>query len=92
MSTAVAPVLLEPGSSQATPAGILVTNDREGSAYGIEGWGTWNATDRLRWQKGRPETAEYHCEGCETPIAEHHKMAMLEGGEWRMTSLSWNAP
>ncbi len=23
--------------------------------------------------KGRPETAAYHCEGCERPIAEHHK-------------------
>ena len=43
----------------------------------------WLKFDRLRWQKGRPETAEYHCEGCETPIAEHHKTAMLEGGEWR---------
>ena len=43
----------------------------------------WLKFDRLRWQKGRPETAEYHCEGCERPIAEHHKTAMLEGGEWR---------
>lgn len=39
----------------------------------------WLKFERLRWQKGRPETAEYHCEGCETPIAEHHKTAMLEG-------------
>ena len=29
--------------------------------------------ERLRWQKGQPETAAYHCEGCEQPIAEHHK-------------------
>ena len=46
----------------------------------------WLKFDRLRWQKGRPETAEYHCEGCERPIAEHHKTAMLEGGEWRATA------
>ena len=46
----------------------------------------WLKFDRLRWQKGRPETAEYHCEGCETPIAEHHKTAMLEAGEWRATT------
>ena len=26
----------------------------------------WLKFERLRWQKGRPETAEYHCEGCET--------------------------
>jgi len=46
----------------------------------------WLKFDRLRWQKGRPETAEYHCEGCERPIAEHHKTAMLESGEWRATA------
>jgi phage terminase large subunit GpA-like protein len=40
----------------------------------------WLKFDRLRWQKGRPETAEYHCEGCETPIAEHHKTAILDRG------------
>ncbi len=39
-------------SVQATPAGIFVTNDREGSAYGVEGWGTWSATDRLRFGAG----------------------------------------
>ncbi len=46
----------------------------------------WLKFDRLRWQKGRPETAEYICEGCDQPIAEHHKTAMLEGGEWRATA------
>ncbi|MCF3974953.1 phage terminase large subunit family protein [Paracoccus salsus] len=50
------------------------------------GHAQWLKFDRLRWQKGRPETAEYHCEGCERPIAEHHKTAMLEGGEWRATA------
>ncbi len=46
----------------------------------------WLKFDRLRWQKGRPETAEYHCECCDAAIAEHHKTAMLEGGEWRATA------
>ena len=46
----------------------------------------WLKFERLRWQKGRPETAEYHCEGCDQPIAEHHKTAMLEAGEWRATA------
>lgn len=46
----------------------------------------WLKFERLRWQKGQPETAEYHCEDCETPIAEHHKTAMLEAGEWRPTA------
>ncbi|SHE63360.1 Phage terminase, large subunit GpA [Ruegeria intermedia] len=46
----------------------------------------WLKFERLRWQKGQPETAEYHCEGCEQPIAEHHKTAMLEAGEWRATA------
>jgi phage terminase large subunit GpA-like protein len=50
------------------------------------GYAQWLKFDRLRWQKGRPETAEYHCEGCDAAIAEHHKTAMLEGGEWRATA------
>jgi len=39
--------------------------------------------EQLRWHKGRPETAVYVCEACDTPIPEHHKTAMLEAGEWR---------
>jgi phage terminase large subunit GpA-like protein len=46
----------------------------------------WLRFERLRWDKGRPETAAYHCEACETPIAEHHKTWMLERGEWRPTA------
>ncbi|RYU56355.1 phage terminase large subunit family protein, partial [Methylolobus aquaticus] len=38
--------------------------------------------EQLRWHKGRPETAAYLCEACDTPIPEHHKTAMLEAGEW----------
>jgi phage terminase large subunit GpA-like protein len=48
----------------------------------------WLKFERLRWEKGRPETAAYHCEACEAPIAEHHKTAMLEAGEWRATANS----
>ena len=33
----------------------------------------WLKFERLRWDKGRPEAAAYHCEGCERAIAEHHK-------------------
>jgi phage terminase large subunit GpA-like protein len=46
----------------------------------------WLKFERLRWDKGQPETAEYHCEGCEKPIAEHHKTAMLAAGAWRATA------
>jgi phage terminase large subunit GpA-like protein len=48
----------------------------------------WLQFERLRWDKGRPDTAAYHCEGCEKPIAEHHKTQMLECGEWRATAVS----
>ena len=37
----------------------------------------WLKFERLRWDKGRPETAAYTCEGCDGAIAEHHKTAML---------------
>jgi phage terminase large subunit GpA-like protein len=48
----------------------------------------WLRFERLRWETGRPETAAYHCEACETPIAEDHKTRMLEQGEWRPTATS----
>jgi len=48
----------------------------------------WLKFDRLRWAKGQPETAEYHCERCDAAIAEHHKTAMLEAGEWRATAVA----
>ena len=50
----------------------------------------WLQFEQLRWAKGHPETAMYHCEGCERPIAEHHKTEMLARGEWRATSVSDN--
>ena len=48
----------------------------------------WLKFERLRWEKGKPETAAYVCEACDQPIAEHAKTAMLEGGEWRATATS----
>ncbi|WP_114965577.1 phage terminase large subunit family protein [Alkalilacustris brevis] len=48
----------------------------------------WLQFERLRWAKGKPETAAYHCEGCERPIAEHHKTGMLARGEWRATAVA----
>jgi phage terminase large subunit GpA-like protein len=50
----------------------------------------WLKFERLRWAKGRPETAEYVCEACECGIAEHHKTAMLAAGEWRATAVPAN--
>ncbi|MBE7183838.1 MAG: phage terminase large subunit family protein [Methylobacterium mesophilicum] len=46
----------------------------------------WLRFERLRWDKGRPDTARYVCEHCDEPIAEYHKTAMLAGGEWRATA------
>lgn len=48
----------------------------------------WLEFERLRWEKGRPETAAYGCNACDQLIAEHHKTAMLEAGEWRATAVS----
>jgi phage terminase large subunit GpA-like protein len=50
----------------------------------------WLQFERLRWAKGKPETAAYYCAGCERPIAEHHKTQMLARGEWRATAASDN--
>lgn len=46
----------------------------------------WLRFERLRWDKGAPETAHYVCESCEQPIAEHHKTAMLVAGKWQATA------
>ena len=43
----------------------------------------WLEFERLRWDKGCPETAHYLCTECEGQIHEHHKTRMLERGEWR---------
>ena len=49
------------------------------------GHSQWLEFERLRWEKGKPETAAYHCKSCDEAIAEHHKTAMLAAGEWRAT-------
>jgi phage terminase large subunit GpA-like protein len=46
----------------------------------------WLKFEQLQWQKGQPETAAYYCEDCGAGIAERHKTAMLEAGEWRATA------
>ena len=46
----------------------------------------WLRFERLRWEKGKPESARYLCESCDGAIEEHHKTAMLATGEWRATA------
>lgn len=49
----------------------------------------WLQFERLRWDKGRPETAAYICEHCEEPIAERHKTWMMDeenGARWMATA------
>lgn len=41
--------------------------------------------DNLRWPKGQPESAIYHCGDCGSGIEEHHKTAMLAAGRWIAT-------
>ncbi len=44
--------------------------------------------ERLRWEKGKPETVAYFCEHCEARIEERYKPFMNEHGEWRATAVS----
>jgi phage terminase large subunit GpA-like protein len=46
----------------------------------------WLRFERLRWDKGRPETTHYVCASCDGRIEEHHKTAMLAAGEWHPTA------
>jgi phage terminase large subunit GpA-like protein len=46
----------------------------------------WLEFERLRWDRGRPDSAHYQCSVCEGRIEEHHKSAMLRAGEWRPTA------
>lgn len=38
--------------------------------------------ERIRWEKGKPDTAVYACTACDKPIDESHKTAMLAAGVW----------
>lgn len=46
----------------------------------------WLQFERLRWEKGKPETAHYICESCDAEISESAKTEMLAEGEWRATA------
>mgnify|MGYP000945003717 CR=1 FL=1 len=57
---------------------------------------TWNGRDwlhastgahfRIVWDEGNPDSARAVCPACDGEIAETHKPAMLERGEWRPTA------
>lgn len=42
--------------------------------------------ENLRWTKGKPKTAAYHCESCGAAATEANKTEMLARGEWRPTA------
>lgn len=42
--------------------------------------------ERMRWEKGKPETARYCCEHCDELIEERFKTQMLAAGQWRATN------
>ena len=48
----------------------------------------WLKFERLRRERGAPETAVYACEHCEEPIEERHKATMLPGGFWEPTAVT----
>lgn len=50
----------------------------------------WLRFESLRWEKGRPETAAYHCDACGAAASEADKTEMLARGEWRATATSEN--
>lgn len=49
----------------------------------------------LRWEKGKPETVLYHCEGCGVGIPHHRKRWMIEEADRRQcageTGIGWVA-
>ncbi|MCI0600041.1 MAG: phage terminase large subunit family protein [Beijerinckiaceae bacterium] len=51
----------------------------------------WLKFERLRWDKGKPETTHYLCESCDGRVEERHKTAMLGAGEWRAAAVSADA-
>lgn len=42
--------------------------------------------DNLRWPKGKPKEALYHCTDCGAGIEEHKKTVMLAAGSWVATN------
>ena len=46
----------------------------------------WLRFERLRWERGKPESAHYECEACDGAIQEHHKTVMLQAGDWQPTA------
>ena len=49
----------------------------------------WLKFERLRWEKGQPQTAAYQCEHCDEFIEERHKTAMMDeanGAHWAPTA------
>lgn len=49
----------------------------------------WLKFERLRWAKGRPDTAAYVCEHCNEHIEERHKSWMMDpenGADWIATA------
>jgi len=41
--------------------------------------------DAIIWDEGLPDTARWRCPHCTAEIAETHKPAMIEAGQWRVT-------
>lgn len=50
----------------------------------------WLQWQQIKWDKGKPETVHYECEGCAYKIKNWQKTTMLAKGEWRATSVSKN--
>lgn len=38
---------------------------------------------QVRWDSGRPDTAAYHCEGCDRGWTDAERVAAVTGGRWR---------
>jgi phage terminase large subunit GpA-like protein len=43
---------------------------------------------QVKWPEGKPASAYYECARCNGVIGDHHKLAMLEAGEWRAEGVS----
>jgi phage terminase large subunit GpA-like protein len=41
--------------------------------------------EQIIWDEGAPESARWQCPHCSAEVAEAHKTAMVEGGQWRAT-------